>query len=79
MFALVLFAFLGFLAIACLAVLADSALRWRSAYGALKRQMGDCERTSPQAPICVRNHNAQPARALGSRQPIQRAALRAAA
>lgn len=79
MFALVLFTVLGFLAIACLAVLADSVLRWRSAYGALKRQMGDCERTSPQASSGVRNQNTQPARTLGSRQPIQQAALRAAA
>lgn len=79
MFAIVLFTVLGFLAIACLAVLADSALRWRSAYGALKRQMGDGERTSSQAPVGVRSQNAQPARALRARQLTQRAALRAAA
>ena len=79
MFALVLIALLVLLAIASLAVLADSGLRWWSAFGALKRQLADSDRTSQQTPASVLRRNADHSRPLGSHKLTQRVALRAAA
>ena len=79
MFALVLMAFLILLAIASLSVLADSGLRWWSAFGALKQQLASADRTSPQAPTGARHRNPGHARGAGSHKLTPRAALRAAA
>lgn len=79
MFAVVLIAFLVLLAIASLAVLADSGFRWWSAFGALKRQLANNDHSSPQAPTGALRRNADHSRPLGSRQIMQRVSLRAAA
>ncbi len=79
MFALVLIALMVLLAIASLAVLADSGLRWWSAFGALKRELAEGDRISPQGPAGNRRRNADLSRPFGSRIPRQGVALRAAA
>ena len=78
MFALVLMALLILLAIASLAVLADSGLRWWSAFGALKRQLAnrDPSLVSELSSPLRRNIETRP---IGSRQLTRRVALRAAA
>ncbi len=79
MFALVLIALLVLLAIASLAVLADSGLRWWSAFGALKQQLAHCDRRSQLAPSGAGRRNANQSRPVGSRQLTPSVALRAAA
>lgn len=79
MFAFLMFALLVLLAIASMAVLADSGLRWWSAFGALKRQLAHCDRRSPQTPSGARRRNASHSRPVGSRQLTQRVVLPAAA
>ncbi|OBX18235.1 hypothetical protein A9995_12080 [Erythrobacter sp. QSSC1-22B] len=78
MFALVLTALLVLLALASVAVLADSGLRWWSAFGALKRQLADGDRSCAQAPTTGRRRIADRS-PLGSRTLMSKVALRAAA
>lgn len=79
MFALVLIAFLVLLALASLAVLADSGLRWWSAFGTLNQQLAKVDRSSPHAPTGARRRHANQSRPLGSHKLTPRVALRAAA
>lgn len=77
MFALVLIALLVLLALASLTVLADSGLRWWSAFGALKRELAKYDGPSPHAPAKRRRTADRVVR--GSRQLTLRGVLRAAA
>lgn len=79
MFALVLMALLVLLALASMAVLADSGLRWWSALGSLRRQLAGGDKRRPGlAPSAPRRdlHHAHPQ---GSGSVTRLVACRAAA
>lgn len=79
MFALVLMASLILLAIASLTVLADSGLRWWSAFGALSRQLAHDDRASRPAPALAHGRKIDRARPTGCTMAKARVPLRAAA
>lgn len=79
MFALVLIALPVLLAFASLAVLADCSVRWWSAFGALKRQLAHDGRVCTPVQAAAIRRSGDHSRTLGSRQSIQRVALRVAA
>ena len=79
MFALALIAFLVLLAFASLAVVADSGIRWWSAFGLLKQQLAGDGHGAPQAPTGARRRQTSKSRLIGSHRFTRPAALRAAA
>lgn len=79
MFALVLMALLVLLALASMAVLADSGLRWWSAFASLRRQLGGGEECQTTLAAALPRRTPHHARPHGAREATARVALRAAA
>lgn len=61
MFALFLIALLTVIGLASVATLADSGLRWWSAFGQLRRELKDGPATLPALRPAYRSHNPLPA------------------
>jgi len=79
MFALAVNVLLILLAVASLAVVADCALRWWSAFGALKRQLADGGTNHRHSPSAALRRGGDKSRALVTRKLTPRVAQRAAA